>query len=341
MTQILQHLVEITGHRDHDRLEVSVVSALRHLVSIRRVRKLEIVSSPEGRQIRPVLLLDAGEPVAADRTGPAVQTYLPMGDFPELDRAIEQRLNSAERCDDGGYTLWLPVRLQDKVVSALELCNDVPYNPQSLDVVYGIAEVYRNYQSLLDYSERDALTGLLNRKTFDEQFSRYARAESPPSLADDSAAAESLERHWLAVIDIDHFKQVNDRFGHLYGDEVLILVTNLLRSSFRSHDRIFRFGGEEFVVLLRSVTLDDAHRIFNRLRTNIEQHMFPQVGRVTVTVGFTCTAGGASVEVLGHADQALYYGKENGRNQVQHYDTLVATGKLESSSVANNDVELF
>ena len=122
---------------------------------------------------------------------------------------------------------------------------------------------------------------------------------------------------------------------------MLILVTNLLRSSFRTHDRIFRFGGEEFVVLLRSVTLEDAHRIFNRFRTNIEQHVFPQVGSVTVTVGFTSTAGGSSVEVLGHADQALYHGKENGRNQIQHYETLVASGKLASSTPANNDVELF
>ena len=66
-------------------------------------------------------------------------------------------------------------------------------------------------------------------------------------------------QNWLAVVDIDHFKQVNDRFGHLYGDEVLILVANILRSSFRSHDRIFRFGGEELGVLLRTSTLSKAH----------------------------------------------------------------------------------
>ncbi len=341
MTPILQHLVEITGHRDQDRLEVSVVSAMRHLVNIRRVRKLELVNSAEGRLIRAVLLLDAGQPVITDRRSPAFNDLEPFSNFPELDQAIDQRLNSAERREDGSYTLWLPVRLQDKVVSVLELCNDVPYNTQALDVVYGIAEVYRNYQSLLDYSERDALTGLLNRKTFDEQFSRYSQIEVQARGTEVPANATEPEQHWLGVVDIDHFKQVNDRFGHLYGDEVLILVTNLLRSSFRTHDRIFRFGGEEFVVLLRSVTLEDAHRIFNRFRTNIEQHVFPQVGRVTVTVGFTSTARGSSVEVLGHADQALYYGKENGRNQVQHYETLVASGKLESSNLANNDVELF
>ena len=341
MTPILQHLVEITGHRDQDRLEVSVVSAMRHLVNIRRVRKLELVNAAEGRLIRPVLLLDDGQPVTADRRSPSFNDLESFSDFPELDQAIEHRLNSAERREDGSYLLWLPVRLQDKVVSVLELCNDVPYNPQALDVVYGIAEVYRNYQSLLDYSERDALTGLLNRKTFDEQFSRYSQTEVQSRGTQTADHASPPEQHWLGVVDIDHFKLVNDRFGHLYGDEVLILVTNLLRSSFRTHDRIFRFGGEEFVVLLGAVTLEDAHRIFNRFRTNIAQHMFPQVGSVTVTVGFTGTAGCSSVEVLGHADQALYYGKQHGRDQVQHYESLVASGKLESSTLAKNDVELF
>ena len=75
-------------------------------------------------------------------------------------------------------------------------------------------------------------------------------------------------QNWLAVVDIDHFKLVNDRFGHLYGDEVLILVANILRSSFRNQDRIFRFGGEEFVVLLRAATLENARQGFDRFRTH-------------------------------------------------------------------------
>uniref|UniRef100_UPI00321BD345 GGDEF domain-containing protein n=1 Tax=Escherichia coli TaxID=562 RepID=UPI00321BD345 len=86
--------------------------------------------------------------------------------------------------------------------------------------------VYRNYQNILDYSERDSLTGLLNRKTFDEKFSRLLAANVP-----DAAPQDQQERRlpsspeigqWLAVVDIDHFKRVNDQFGHLYGDEVLI-----------------------------------------------------------------------------------------------------------------------
>ncbi len=157
----------------------------------------------------------------------------------------------------------------------------------------------------------------------------------------DCHAPEDTMQQWLAVVDIDHFKLVNDRFGHLYGDEVLILVANILRSSFRSHDRIFRFGGEEFVVLLRSTSLSTAHKVFNRFRKNVEDYYFPQVGQVTVSVGFVSTEQGSPVEILGQADQALYFAKENGRNQVRYYDDLVAEGHLQSKQVNNDDVELF
>jgi diguanylate cyclase (GGDEF)-like protein len=162
-------------------------------------------------------------------------------------------------------------------------------------------------------------------------------------LPRDSAepGAEGADKQWLAVVDIDHFKMVNDRFGHLYGDEVLILVANILRSSFRSHDRIFRFGGEEFVVLLRSTSLSTAHKVFNRFRKNVEDYYFPQVGQVTVSVGFVSAENGSPVEVLGRADQALYFAKENGRNQVRYYDDLVAAGLLQTKQVSNDDVELF
>jgi diguanylate cyclase (GGDEF)-like protein len=133
---------------------------------------------------------------------------------------------------------------------------------------------------------------------------------------------------------------VNDRFGHLYGDEVLILIANLLQSSFRAQDRVFRFGGEEFVVLLRPTTLEHAHRIIDRFRSAVETHVFPQVGQVTVSVGFvSINAYDSPVVTLGHADQALYYAKSHGRNQACHYEALVAGGLLQT--VASNDTAEF
>ena len=237
--------------------------------------------------------------------------------------------------------------MHDKATTCLEISQSRPFSAHRLDVITGIFNVYQNYQSLLDYNERDALTGLYNRKTFDEQFSRHASYRPPATQLTELPQADCHEdvadgprQQWLAVVDIDHFKQVNDRFGHLYGDEVLILLANILRSSFRTHDRIFRFGGEEFVVLLRSTSLDVAHKVFNRFRLAVQEYPFPQVGQVTVSIGFVGTALGLPVEILGKADQALYYAKEHGRNQVCFYDDLIASGDL-VTQVAHDDVELF
>lgn len=338
LTPVLQHLVDITGHRDHSRLELSVVSALRQLMDIRRIRKLEFFTQDDITYVRSHVLLEHDEVFAMDDN--ADGSYELLTAYPELMQCMAQQIDRTQRlAEDGSDTLWLPVRLDNKMISCIEITNDTAYSAQAIDMIHGIIEVYRNYQSLLDYSERDALTGLFNRKTFDEQFSRYAR--NGAGLNTPEKRHSHSNDQWLAVVDIDHFKLVNDRFGHVYGDEVLILVANLLRTSFRSNDRIFRFGGEEFVVLLRSADLENARVIFERFRQNIEEYDFPQVGRVTVSVGFTGTRQGAPVEILGHADQALYYAKQHGRNQVCFYEELMSDGSLQVADVAHNDVELF
>ena len=122
---------------------------------------------------------------------------------------------------------------------------------------------------------------------------------------------------------------------------MLILIANQINNSFRSKYRVFRFGGEEFVVLLRSTTLDNAQKIIDRFRTNVEGHVFPQVGSVTVSVGFVAISPYESpVNILGRADQALYYAKSHGRNQACHYDELVEGGLLQAVS-SNDTAEFF
>ncbi|RIE00027.1 GGDEF domain-containing protein [Simplicispira hankyongi] len=349
MSPILQNLVEMTGHRDHLRLEVSVLSTLQELAGILDVRALEVFSCNDALHVRPRTWLENGRWLSATMDAAHDPHRVPLSELPELQECIARHEGSAQSTlGKGRHRLWLPIWMQDKVTGCLEITQSRPFSAQKLHVITGILQVYQNYQSLLDYSERDALTGLLNRKTFDEQFARQAGSapsETRPHLRPDGtmdprASPTAGTQHWLAVVDIDHFKLVNDRFGHLYGDEVLILVANILRNSFRSHDRIFRFGGEEFVVLLRSTTLETAHRVFNRFRTSVESYPFPQVGRITVSLGFVSTDTGAPVEILGKADQALYYAKENGRNRVCYYDDLISGGQL-TAKVSNEDVELF
>jgi diguanylate cyclase (GGDEF)-like protein len=137
-------------------------------------------------------------------------------------------------------------------------------------------------------------------------------------------------RHcWLAVIDIDKFKRINDNFGHLFGDEVLLRVAEVMKKTFRASDKLFRFGGEEFIVLLRFVTAENAHLVFDRFRQAVEHHEFPQVGQVTCSMGYIQIDPSLSpAEILGRADEALYFCKGNGRNQINRYETLVQTGLI-------------
>src|SRR6202011_3687326 len=104
---------------------------------------------------------------------------------------------------------------------------------------------------------------------------------------DRSAGSAAWEPSWLALIDIDRFKSINDGYGHLFGDEVLLLVSQLMKRSFRGADQLFRFGGEEFVVLLDRASEPGAQIVLERLRTTIGEHEFPQVGQVTISVGYT------------------------------------------------------
>jgi diguanylate cyclase (GGDEF)-like protein len=344
---LLKHLVEITAHREHSRLAISVISALYQLTNVRTIRMLEIFSMRDEHYAQEKMVIRDGEIHTIDEHI-ADDPKEPLASYPAMMACIRGHLSEyLETSEDGVHVLWLPVWLHGKMKSCVEIVSDQAFEPQIMDVIHGIFHVYCNYQSLLDYSERDALTGLFNRKTFDEQFTKYAFAIAPHeshSLDNNDRRHDSAAEpkgHWLGVVDIDHFKQVNDRYGHLYGDEVLILVANILRTSFRSHDRIFRFGGEEFVILLRATTLTDARKIFDRFRQNVQEYDFPQVGNVTVSLGFVGISRETPVVILGHADQALYHAKKSGRNRICFYEELVDTGVLRSGITTNDTVEFF
>lgn len=349
MKPLLRNLAEMTAHRDHLRLEVSVLSTLLRLGHRVQVRALELFEQDQATMLRPRSWSQDGQIVSSEHDAAGDPRRLPLADAPELAQCIAAGSESAQRSMPGRHTLWLPVWQAGRSTACLEVTQPRAFTRHQRDVVKGVFLVYQNYQNLLDYSERDALTGLLNRKTFDEQFAQLTAPQlssdaglAPlcPTVPDEVEAEPEPLQQWLALVDIDHFKQINDRFGHLFGDEVLILVANLLRKSFRSEDRIFRFGGEEFVVLLRSIPLAVVRMVLERFRAAVQDHSFPQVGHITVSIGFVSADKGAPVEVLGLADQALYYAKEHGRNQVCYYDDLVAQGLLQPR-VSHDDVELF
>jgi len=166
---------------------------------------------------------------------------------------------------------------------------------------------------LLEEKQIDHLTGVNNRKAFEEAFSvewrRAERYKYPVSLL---------------MIDIDHFKQVNDSFGHLAGDECLRIVSDLIQASFnRSADLVARYGGEEFVVLLPYLQIENAVLCAERTRAMIEAQVFVYAGtkiRMTASVGVSSLvpeAGMNSIELIKLADEALYRAKDAGRNCIR------------------------
>lgn len=161
-------------------------------------------------------------------------------------------------------------------------------------------------RSLRDAATRDMLTGLYNRRhgeaLFDEAI-RHVRASDRPLS--------------LIVCDIDHFKQINDRFGHAAGDRVLRDVAQILRQSVRSRDAVIRWGGEEFVILLEDCPSAAAAELAERIRVRVSQHRDTEVDEVTLSLGIaTHSHTETKQQLFGRADTALYEAKRSGRNRV-------------------------
>jgi diguanylate cyclase (GGDEF)-like protein len=159
-----------------------------------------------------------------------------------------------------------------------------------------------------EQSRRDSLTGLANRRQFDEDLA--ASVTRAHRYGGDLA---------LIMIDLDHFKQINDLYGHPRGDEVLQDVAAILTRTVRSVDTAYRYGGEELCVLLPETGLAEAATLADRIRRQVEAG-FPWAteSAVTLSAGVAVLeAGGDGARLVGAADRALYVAKRNGRNRVE------------------------
>jgi diguanylate cyclase (GGDEF)-like protein len=210
-----------------------------------------------------------------------------------------------------------PLLVNAQPVAVLELHGPRLLGDITGRTVEGVLQLYGNFLALLDYGERDALTGLLNRKTFDAAVMQALLEQPGASTRCDDPLPSCAAQHWLAIMDIDHFKRVNDTYGHLIGDEVLLLLVQIMRTCFRSSDRLFRFGGEEFVALLSAPDESGAGTALQRLRAAVERFDFPQIGHVTLSIGFTVLRDtDTPADAVDRADRALYLAKSSGRNCV-------------------------
>ncbi len=178
---------------------------------------------------------------------------------------------------------------------------------------------YCHQLQMLQGTYRDALTGLYNRRAFNEKLLQLL--ERPGNY---QRRAINFSPTIFVMLDIDHFKSINDSLGHLFGDEVLLLLAQQMTDSFRENDLLFRYGGEEFAMVLMDITPDQALQTLERFRGKIARYDFPNVEQVTVSIGYTRFDKSISMdELIGQADNALYYCKTTTRNAVHGYQQLV------------------
>lgn len=344
MTDVLRHAEAMTRHRDQTLVDIALVTSLLNLLG-QGARRLAI-------RLYHVTTVDRFQHVilAAWNEEAVVRHEEREPDPATLPPELLSALDSQEAViipatgKRTAHHYWLPAVHDRVTLGCIEIATSRALSQRQRALIEGMRGLYCNYLSLLQYSQVDTLTGLLNRKTFEDSLQKVlAAGECPACLAD---GKERRGNHhdgddWLAVLDIDHFKRINDQFGHLFGDEVLILVAGLMRQVFRRRDKLFRFGGEEFIVILRHASEHNALKVFERFRELVAHHSFPQVGQVTVSIGLTrLQPQDSPTTLLGRADEALYYAKHHGRNQLRHYEALLAEGRLAAKTL-NTEAELF
>ena len=174
------------------------------------------------------------------------------------------------------------------------------------------AELLAINSGLVELSNTDKLTGIRNRRFFqeklEEQIDLYRREGVSFSLL---------------IIDIDHFKQVNDTYGHQVGDVVLVKLAGLLADGVRPEDVVARFGGEEFTILLPGTGADKSKGMAEQLNRMVEQAAWEETGSLTVSIGAaTFSEQDTEASILVNADRALYASKRNGRNRATHFHEL-------------------
>lgn len=229
----------------------------------------------------------------------------------------------------------IPLRDKDRLVGVITLGNEDSFvfsarDVTLLQILASQATVAiqnaRRYQSTERRSQIDELTGLFNYRTFDAMLQQTIQHSNHDSWSVS-----------LIVMDIDHFKAVNDQHGHIAGNEILVQLADIIRQNVRREDIVARYGGEEFTVILPNATEKEAVEIAERIRKVIEEtslvikhdmhHSEEHSIHVTMSIGIASypEQADSATSLLRHADRAMYIGsKRGGRNKVSLYRTLIS-----------------
>ena len=322
---LLETIVAITEQRDQQSLELSLLASLREMLQPAASGFLDLQT----------------------RNNPTKTPSLTLQGFvvPETVIAEARKLSDYDfnQVESDPLIYMLCMMGSGKGSLRRVLIVGMPsWNEITERLLVGMVRVYQNFMKLMSDSEKDTLTGLENRRKLESFLAARLTARLHARRETDKSVVGPGNHEYLAVLDLDKFKRINDTYGHLIGDEVLLSFANILRSSLRDNDRSFRYGGEEFIVVLQDVTAEQAEAVLERLRCNVAQHSFPQVGQVTVSIGYTMLdRQDLPTQVIEEADKALYYAKEHGRNQIREYTALRDLGVVQDTHQNEGSIELF
>lgn len=331
--ELRQAVDQLAASRDQAQVLLSIAEAvnsslsLEDVITVALARSVRLVLAPAGAffMARPgrleltreasVGLVPRAHGAARPLTAEPMQTAL----HEPVPAVLPLEPDAAPGLEAGGhprFVLVVPIRRGSQLMGAMELyLHNQPLFPDSLmELLKGIgaqaatailhAQVYRQQE---ETSLTDELTRLPNRRYLGQRF-----------LQERQRARRSQKFLGILMLDLDHFKAINDTHGHLMGDAVLAHLASIIRASVRDSDVAARYGGEEFAVIVQETDLDGAMRLAGRIRTAVEQAVFPGDLRLTVSIGVACTDVPERFEELFElADNALYRAKREGRNRVQ------------------------
>lgn len=228
-------------------------------------------------------------------------SFMVRNDYPELIQIINRHI-SLLTPDDKNKIIreWLTVKFDKRIIDKHMMINIIIIII-ALFIFYFFRQRSANiHNEQLEFiSNTDALTGLKNRRKIDKILNKIKN-----------------KKFSLILMDIDHFKLINDDFGHLIGDEVLKDIAHLLKYNVNQNDIIGRWGGEEFLIICKNTSISEAEKLSYRIKDLIENHDF-KVKKITASFGISEANNNLVLkDILSNADRALYKAKENGRNQV-------------------------
>lgn len=323
--KVLESVIEITEQKNSLALSYSILATLSELLPLSSATLFHHL----GRATVMVARLNISkDPMGAKQYQWQYDQVCAENDYHHAQTEMAFRLQN-----NGQYECSCPIPVEEHFSAELSLLLNEPPEPYRM-LIDGFAKIYRNYTVILHESERDKLTGLLNRRTLEDRL-RNTFAINP--------SAEENHQLWIAMLDLDHFKAINDHFGHMIGDEILLMFAQQMQHYFGPSSQLFRFGGEEFVIVFSSGDEQAINRTLDGFRYHIRQHTFPRIGELSFSAGFCSLRPGDYLPtILDHADKALYYAKEHGRDQVHCYENLCDEGKIANAQrSASDDVELF